>query len=177
MHTRTPRPVFQLTTSISKGYPCEMKARSVNPSSPNLALHISPHTSTKAPIPCGTGQCSFQRSSYPRKQQSTTCSNDRCMMHSSFGIMLLYGFFELSKRHKHTSMYGTDCTASAVIFKVSGSASQEIRWNLYSAMKGSRQEPAVSICCPTKSLMCSTPVLLQGLLDDNKFPPRQEAQT
>ena len=107
-HTRTPRPVFRSSTSISKR-PQEMKAHSVNLSSPNLALHTFPHTSTKAPMPCGTGRYSFQRSSYPRKQQSTPCSNDLCVMHSSFGSMLLEGLFQKSKAQSHFPL--TECVA------------------------------------------------------------------
>ena len=96
-YTRTPRPVFHPQLRFLKDIQQDMKARSVNVSSPNLALHTVQHTSTYAPMPCGTGQYSFQRSSYPRKHQSAPCSNDLRVMHSSSGTMLLEGLSRLTK--------------------------------------------------------------------------------
>ena len=61
--TRNLRPAFHSQLRCPKDVQQVMKAHSVNVASPYLTLHTFPDTSTTAPMPCGTGQYSFQRSS------------------------------------------------------------------------------------------------------------------
>ena len=62
-YTRNPLPAFHSQLRCPKDVLQVMKVHSVNVSSPNLTLHTFPDTSTTAPMPCGTGHYSFQRSS------------------------------------------------------------------------------------------------------------------
>ena len=62
-YSRKPRPAFRSQLRCPKDVQQMMKAQSVNVSSPNPTLHTFRDTSTTAPMPCGTGQHSFQRSS------------------------------------------------------------------------------------------------------------------
>ena len=68
----------------------EMTAR------PNVALRNFSSVSTKAHCYVALVSTAFSDRLAPRKHQSTTFSNDLCVMHSSSGTMLLDGLFRLS---------------------------------------------------------------------------------
>ena len=96
-YTRNPLLGVPFTTSMSKGCPASNESTLSQPfCAKSRAAHLPTH-STKAAMPCGTGQYSFQRSSYPCKHQSTTLSNDLCVMHSSSGTMLVDGHVQQSE--------------------------------------------------------------------------------
>ena len=150
----------------AKRCPQKVKAHSVSLSSPNFALHTFSDTSTKAPMPCGTGQYSFQRSSYSRKHQSPTCSKDLCVMHSSSGTVLLDGLCQQSKAPAHFySRYGLRRLCRHLQSQWLRFPSDPLKPRLCS-----RQESAfVRSAAPNESLTCSTSDE-RGLLHLKTFP-------